>query len=268
MSRIREIAASAAAKNKKLLIPYVVAGDPDLATTLDLLHQLVADGADIIELGIPFSDPSSDGPVIQLGVERALAGGITLKEVLELVAKFRETDTHTPVVLMGYLNPIERMGYEAFVDGSAAAGVDGVLVVDMPPAEAEGLRDQLQSRSIDTIFLVAPTTTDARCAQIAASCSGYLYYVSLKGVTGAALLDSESVRLSIERLRGMTQLPIVIGFGIKDADSAKAMGALADGVIIGSALVERVAELGSSSAAEVTASTAVIREARAALEQL
>jgi tryptophan synthase alpha chain len=268
MSRIREIAASAAAKNKKLLIPYVVAGDPDLATTLDLLHQLVADGADIIELGIPFSDPSSDGPVIQLGVERALAGGITLKQVLELVAKFRETDTHTPVVLMGYLNPIERMGYEAFVDGSAAAGVDGVLVVDMPPAEAEGLRDQLQSRSIDTIFLVAPTTTDARCAQIAASCSGYLYYVSLKGVTGAALLDSESVRLSIERLRGMTQLPIVIGFGIKDADSAKAMGALADGVIIGSALVERVAELGSSSAAEVTASTAVIREARAALEQL
>ncbi len=268
MSRIREIAASAAAKNKKLLIPYVVAGDPDLATTLALLHQLVADGADIIELGIPFSDPSSDGPVIQLGVERALAGGITLKEVLELVAKFRETDTHTPVVLMGYLNPIERMGYEAFVDGSAAAGVDGVLVVDMPPAEAEGLRDQLQSRSIDTIFLVAPTTTDARCAQIAASCSGYLYYVSLKGVTGAALLDSESVRLSIERLRGMTQLPIVIGFGIKDADSAKAMGALADGVIIGSALVERVAELGSSSAAEVTASTAVIREARAALEQL
>lgn len=268
MSRIREIAASAAAKNKKLLIPYVVAGDPDLATTLALLHQLVADGADIIELGIPFSDPSSDGPVIQLGVERALAGGITLKEVLELVAKFRETDTHTPVVLMGYLNPIERMGYEAFVDGSAAAGVDGVLVVDMPPAEAEGLRDQLQSRSIDTIFLVAPTTTDARCAQIAASCSGYLYYVSLKGVTGAALLDSESVRLNIERLRGMTQLPIVIGFGIKDADSAKAMGALADGVIIGSALVERVAELGSSSAAEVTASTAVIREARAALEQL
>ncbi len=268
MSRIREIAASAAANNKKLLIPYVVAGDPDLATTLALLHQLVADGADIIELGIPFSDPSSDGPVIQLGVERALAGGTTLKDVLEIVAKFRETDTHTPVVLMGYLNPIERMGYEAFVEGSAAAGVDGVLVVDMPPVEAEGLRDQLQSRNIDTIFLVAPTTTDARCAQIAASCSGYLYYVSLKGVTGAALLDSDSVRLSIERLRGMTQLPIVIGFGIKDADSAKAMGALADGVIIGSALVERVAELGSSSAAELTSSTSVIREARAALEQL
>jgi len=268
MSRIREIAASAAANNKKLLIPYVVAGDPDLATTLALLHQLVADGADIIELGIPFSDPSSDGPVIQLGVERALAGGTTLKDVLELVAKFRETDTHTPVVLMGYLNPIERMGYEAFVDGSAAVGVDGVLVVDMPPVEAEGLRDQLQARDIDTIFLIAPTTTEVRCSQIAASCSGYLYYVSLKGVTGAALLDSDSVRLSIERLRGMTQLPIVIGFGIKDADSAKAMGALADGVIIGSALVERVAELGSSSAAELTASTAVIREARAALEQL
>lgn len=268
MSRIREIAASAAANNKKLLIPYVVAGDPDLATTLALLHQLVADGADIIELGIPFSDPSSDGPVIQLGVERALAGGTTLRDVLKLVEQFRENNTQTPVVLMGYLNPIERLGYEAFVDGAAAAGVDGVLVVDMPPTEAEGLRDKLQAKHIDTIFLVAPTTTDARCAQIAASCSGYLYYVSLKGVTGAALLDSESVRLSIERLRGLTQLPIVIGFGIKDAGSAKAMGALADGVIIGSALVERIADLKSSTAAEVMASTAVIREARAALEEL
>lgn len=268
MSRIREIAASAAANNKKLLIPYVVAGDPDLATTLALLHQLVADGADIIELGIPFSDPSSDGPVIQLGVERALAGGTTLRDVLKLVEQFRENNTQTPVVLMGYLNPIERLGYEAFVEGAAAAGVDGVLVVDMPPTEAEGLRDKLQAKHIDTIFLVAPTTTDARCAQIAASCSGYLYYVSLKGVTGAALLDSESVRLSIERLRGLTQLPIVIGFGIKDAGSAKAMGALADGVIIGSALVERIADLKSSTAAEVMASTAVIREARAALEEL
>ncbi len=269
MSRIREVAANAAANNKKLLIPYVVAGDPNLESTLPLLHQLVADGADIIELGIPFSDPSSDGPVIQKGVERALAGGTTLKDVLHLVATFRETDTRTPVVLMGYLNPVERMGYQAFVDGAAQAGVDGVLVVDMPPTEADGLRDRLQARDIDTIFLVAPTTTDKRCAQIAASCSGYLYYVSLKGVTGAALLDSESVKRNIEKLRGLTELPIVIGFGIKDAQSAKTMGALADGVIIGSALVERVAQLGPSVSAEETASaTAVIREAREALEQL
>ena len=269
MSRIREVAANAAANNKKLLIPYVVAGDPNLESTLPLLHQLVADGADIIELGIPFSDPSSDGPVIQKGVERALAGGTTLKDVLHLVATFRETDTRTPVVLMGYLNPVERMGYQAFVDGAAQAGVDGVLVVDMPPTEADGLRDRLQARDIDTIFLVAPTTTDKRCAQIAASCSGYLYYVSLKGVTGAALLDGESVKRNIEKLRGLTELPIVIGFGIKDAQSAKTMGALADGVIIGSALVERVAQLGPSVSAEETASaTAVIREAREALAQL
>ena len=271
MSRIREVSAAAEKKGRKLLIPYVVAGDPSLDVTLQLLHQLVADGADIIELGIPFSDPSSDGPVIQKGVERSLAGGTALGDVLAMVAEFRVQDPATPIVLMGYLNPVEIMGYEAFVTRSAEVGIDGVLIVDMPPSESSALRSLLQESGIDTIFLVAPTTTDVRAAQIAASCSGYLYYVSLKGVTGAALLDTESVRLSVEKLRKLTDLPIVIGFGIKDADSARSMGSLSDGVIIGSALVERIAELSEGLRADadtLKGITAVIRLARGALDEI
>ncbi len=267
MNRIRVVSAAAAESGRKLLIPYVVAGDPNLDTTLRLMHKLVEEGADIIELGIPFSDPSSDGPVIQLGVERSLAVGTTLTAVLDLVTQFRARDAKTPIVLMGYLNPVEIMGYEQFVERASLAGVDGVLIVDLPPNEATEFKTLLDSREIDTIFLVAPTTTDKRAAQIAASCSGYLYYVSLKGVTGAALLDTASVRQNIEKLRRLTDLPIVIGFGIKDAESARSMGELADGVIIGSALVERVAklspanEISEEQLAEVTTVIATAREA-------
>ncbi len=271
MSRIQQKTAQAAAQSRKLLIPYIVAGDPDLATSLALMHALVAAGADIIELGFPFSDPSSDGPVIQRGVERALATGTTLAQVLELVTAFRELDALTPVVLMGYLNPIEIMGTGDFVDAAAAAGVDGVLIVDMPVAESGSLAQQLRARDIDTLYLVAPTTRAARIQGITAQTSGYLYYVSLKGVTGAALTDYDSVRANIAALRQQTDLPIVIGFGIKDAASARAMAELADGAVIGSALVaeiEKLARGGASDTEAVQRTVALIAEAREALDAI
>lgn len=269
MSRLKQITKQAAEQGRKLLIPYLVAGDPNLASTASLMHSLVAAGADIIELGIPFSDPSSDGPVIQRGVERSLVKGTTLQDVLNLVAEFRETNSVTPIVLMGYLNPIEIMGYGSFVEKAAAASIDGVLIVDMPPAESSELHGQLQEQGIDTIYLVAPTTRDERLATICDYSSGYLYYVSLKGVTGAALTDYDSVRASIVKLRGYTDLPIVIGFGIKDADGAAAMGRLSDGVIIGSALVEKIALLADQEvqdASIIEQTTAVIAAAREALD--
>lgn len=271
MSRLDQIAKQAAAANRKLLIPYLVAGDPNLETTAALMHKLAEQGADVIELGIPFSDPSSDGPVIQRGVERALAKGTTLKQVLELVAQFRKKDADTGIVLMGYLNPIEIMGYKAFVEAASVAGVDGVLNVDLPPAESGELHSLMRAKGIDTIFLVAPTTRAERVASITEHCSGYLYYVSLKGVTGAALTDLDSVSANINKLRKRTELPIVIGFGIKDAASAAAMGRLADGVIIGSALVEKIALLADQAEhdpALLSDTVKVISEAREALDKL
>ena len=271
MSRINKIAEKAAAANRRLLIPYLVAGDPSLEATTALMYKLVEQGADIIELGIPFSDPSSDGPVIQRGVERSLAKGTTLKQVLELVAKFRESDTATAIVLMGYLNPVEIMGYKAFAEAARASGVDGVLTVDLPPMEAGELHAVLRANEIDTIFLVAPTTRDERVASIVEHCSGYLYYVSLKGVTGAALIDFDSVTANINKLREKTALPIVIGFGIKDAGSAAAMGKLADGVIIGSALVEKIGLLADQVELDeklLSDTVSVISQAREALDKL
>jgi tryptophan synthase alpha chain len=264
MTRIKNIAEQAAEANKKLLIPYLVAGDPNLQTTLVLMRKLV-------ELGIPFSDPSSDGPVIQRGVERSLVKGTSLQQVLNLVAEFRQHDTDTAIVLMGYLNPIEIMGYQKFAQAAKTVGVDGVLVVDLPPAEAQELHGLLQAAQLDTIFLVAPTTTDKRLASIIELCSGYLYYVSLKGVTGAAIIDFASVSTNIEKLRQVTDLPIVIGFGIKDAESSAAMGRLADGIIIGSALVEKIgamADVEAQDALVLAETTAVIAAAREALNKL
>ena len=270
MSRIKSISEAAAAQGRKLLIPYLVAGDPDLAHSLGIMHELVKQGADIIEIGIPFSDPASDGPVIQRSVERALEGGTSLADTLKLVSQFREQDSQTGIVLMGYLNPIEIMGYGQFVAAATEAGIDGVLVVDMPPAESAELRQTLHEANLDTIYLVAPTTSAIRAKAITEVCSGYLYYVSLKGVTGAALTDHESVASSINELRQLTDLPIVIGFGIKDADSAAAMGGLSDGIIIGSALVERIADMspGAMSELDLVRSCEVIGAARAALDGL
>ena len=269
MSRIAHCAAKAREQGRGLLIPYLVAGDPDYDTSLALMAALVAEGADMIELGIPFSDPSSDGPAIQRGVERALAGGANLQGVLELARRFREADTQTPVILMGYLNPIEIMGYAGFAEGCARAGIDGVLVVDMPPAESGDLPALLAARDIDRIFLVSPTTTPERAREIIEYTSGYLYYVSLKGVTGAALEDRESVAVNIASLRQSTGLPVIVGFGIRDVDTALAMNELGDGIIIGSALVEKIAQLppaASRQAEDIPGAVALIGAVRRALD--
>ena len=269
MSRIKACFARLQQEGRKALIPYITAGDPDIDTTLGLMHALVANGADILELGFPFSDPSSDGPVIQRAVERALAGKTTLKDTLAVVKRFRESNTETPVVLMGYLNPVEFMGYQVFTDRALEAGVDGVLIVDMPPEEAHDLHAILKASELDTIFLVAPTTTDARAEQICRESSGYVYYVSLKGVTGAANLDIDSVASNLARLRSHTGLPLGVGFGIRDADSAARIAHVADAVVVGSALVSRIAELERGQhydAKELQATTSLIADMRAAMD--
>ena len=224
----------------KALVSYITAGDPDLRTTLALMQSLAANGADIIELGIPFSDPMADGPTIQRAAERALAQGVSLKDVLALVAEFRQSNDATPVVLMGYLNPVHKMGYTAFAQAAAAAGVDGVLTVDSPVETIAPLHEALKQQGVDCIFLVAPTTTEARIQTIASLASGFVYYVSLKGVTGSAQLDTEAVSRKIALLRKHIDIPIGVGFGISDAESARKIAAVADAVIVGSRIVNEI----------------------------
>jgi tryptophan synthase alpha chain len=242
MSRISGRFAALGREGRKALIPYITAGDPHPRLTVPLMHALAADGADIIELGVPFSDPMADGPVIQRASERALAHHVNLRQVIDLVAAFRRDDADTPVVLMGYLNPIEAMGYQAFARAARRAGVDGVLTVDMPPEEADELTSALIEQGIDPIFLIAPTTTAERIRHIGARGRGFLYYVSLKGVTGAANLDVASVKDAVSRVRELAPLPVGVGFGIKDAASAERVAAIADAVVIGSAIVSRIAD--------------------------
>ena len=231
-------------RRHKLLVPYITAGDPDLETTLALMETLVSNGADIIELGVPFSDPMADGPVIQAACERALAGGTRLVDVIELVARFRERDGSTPVVLMGYMNPIERIGYEHFAERAARAGVDGVLTVDLPPEEADELVGALDAAGLDAIFLLSPTTPDARLERISRLGGGYVYYVSLKGVTGAATLDTAAVAQKVAHVKSFAALPVAVGFGIRDAESAAAIAETADAVVVGSVLVAQIGEHG------------------------
>ncbi len=240
MSRIAATFARLRQQHRKALIPFVTAGDPDPSTAVPLMQALVRAGADVIELGVPFSDPMADGPVIQRASERALRHGVSLRDVLGYVRAFRSADELTPVVLMGYANPIEAMGVEAFADAARDAGVDGVLVVDYPPEEARELAAMLDARQIDTVFLLSPTTTDARMKEVAALGRGYLYYVSLKGVTGAANIDLESVRARINSIRQHTRLPIGVGFGIRDAETARQIASVADAVVIGSRLVQEI----------------------------
>ena len=271
MSRISQTIASKLAQGKKVLIPYIVAGDPSLELTVPLMHALVASGADIIELGMPFSDPSSDGPVIQLGAERALRAGSNLKHIFAMVREFREQDKDTPILLMGYLNPIESMGYEAFAAEVQAAGADGLLIVDLPTAECEEFFAAVHAKGLDTVFLVAPTTNESRLESICKHTSGWLYYVSLKGVTGAAISDKGEIRAKIEHLRTITDLPIIVGFGIKDAASALDMAAISDGVIVGSALVDRIGHLKadmSYSKGQLKETVGVISEIRSAIDTL
>ena len=229
-------------ENRKALIPFVTAGDPVKDVTVPLMHAMVDAGADIIELGVPFSDPMADGPVIQLACERALQHNTSTRDVLAMVKAFRETNTQTPVVLMGYLNPVEVMGYAPFAKAAEDAGVDGVLLVDLPPEEALEVKPIMDAHGLDMIFLVAPTTSDSRIKLIGEAGSGYLYYVSLKGVTGSATLNVDEVASRVETIRNLAQLPIGVGFGIKDAESAQAVSRVADGVVVGSALVNQIAE--------------------------
>jgi tryptophan synthase alpha chain len=244
MSRIDTTLAALKAQGRKALIPFVTAGFPYADITPELMHGMAEAGADVIELGVPFSDPSADGPVIQRAGERALAAGIGLAQVIAMVRRFRERNTSTPVVLMGYANPLERYdqkhGAGAFVNDAAAAGVDGVLVVDYPPEECEDFARALRARDMDLIFLLAPTSTDERMAQVARVASGYVYYVSLKGVTGAGTLDVSQVEGMLPRIRAHVNVPVGVGFGIRDAETARAIGRTADAVVIGSKLIQLV----------------------------
>ena len=243
MSRIHKTFAALKASGRKALVPYFTAGDPHPRHTVALMHALVRGGADVIELGVPFSDPMADGPTIQLACERALAHGTGLWDILDMVAEFRRDDAKTPVVLMGYLNPIETRGIEAFAERAREVGVDGVLIVDLALEEAPDYLPALRKRGLDCIFLLAPTSPEARIAAVAHAASGYLYYVSLKGVTGAANLDVANVSAKLEEIRRHSDLPVAVGFGIRDAASAQAVGRIADGVVIGSALVAEVERL-------------------------
>ncbi len=242
MSRIAERFKSLKAAGRKALIPYVTAGDPLPRITVPLMHALVKAGADIVELGVPFSDPMADGPVIQRATERALVHGVSLRDVLGMVREFRQSDGTTPVVLMGYLNPVEVMGYERFAAEAEAAGVDGVLLVDLPPEEAGDVTPVLRRHGLDEVFLLAPTSPAQRIRRIAAAASGFIYYVSLRGVTGAAHLDMDEVRGRLKAIRAETTLPLGVGFGISDPETAARMAPLADAVIVGSALVKRMEE--------------------------
>lgn len=267
MSRLAARFTALREQGRKALIPYILAGDPEPGVTVSALHALVAAGADVLELGVPFSDPMADGPTITMGHERALKHHVSLRRVLEMVQAFRQQDNTTPIVLMGYLNPIEVMGYATFADAASQAGVDGVLTVDLPPEEAEELSVEFKRTAIDPIYLLAPTTTMARAALITQAASGYVYYVSLKGVTGAATLDVDAVAERIAQLRLITTLPIGVGFGIKDPKTALEVSRHADGVVVGSVLVECMARHADNPEAIPAALAAILAPMRAAIDK-
>jgi tryptophan synthase alpha chain len=264
MSRIQTTFAELKRQNKKALIPYITAGDPHPKHTVSLLHTLVESGADMIELGVPFSDPMADGPVIQRASERALAHHVSLSKVLEMVKEFRQTDTSTPIVLMGYANPVEAMGMEKFVQRAKEAGVDGVLTVDYPPEECKEFVALLQSQEIDPIFLLSPTTEPARVDIIVNQASGFVYYVSLKGVTGAKNLDIVEVAARVKDIRAKTDIPIGVGFGVRDAATAKAVAEIADAVVVGSRMVQAIEQ--STEANVATNVAALMTELRSAID--
>jgi tryptophan synthase alpha chain len=271
VSRIAGRFQQLAEQGRTALIPYIVAGDPGLDVTVGLMHSLVKNGADIIEVGVPFSDPMSEGPVIQLGHERALANGTSLRTVLEMVQEFRQSDSDTPVLLMGYANPVNHMGYAAFADAAAQAEVDALLTVDIPPEEVDDVNAELRRVGMDNIFLVAPTTPDERVARIAGQASGFIYYVSLKGVTGAGHLDPAEVATRIAGIKRHSDLPVAVGFGIKDAASARSVAAVADGVVVGSALVNAMAgaiEGGGNHQDAVDAAGALLADIRQGIDSI
>jgi tryptophan synthase alpha chain len=262
MSRIQARFQALGRDKRKALIPYITAGDPHPSLTVPLMRGLVEAGADIVELGVPFSDPMADGPVIQRAGERALKHGVGLSDVLKLVSQFRKSDSDTPIVLMGYANPVEAMGTEKFIADAKTAGVDGVIVVDYPPEECEQFAAMAKNAGIDPIFLLAPTSTDKRIEQVGRVGSGYLYYVSLRGITGAANIDFSEISARIPRIRATTHLPIGVGFGIRDAASAKRVAQSADAVVIGSRLIQEIeAGAADGAVARVKAFLKPIRQA-------
>ena len=242
MSRIAQCFQTLAESGRKALIPYFTAGDQGPELTVPLMHQLVVSGADLIELGVPFSDPAAEGPVIQLACERALEHDVSLRDVLSMVTEFRQNDNETPVILMGYLNPVEVMGYQTFAAAAQEAGVDGVLIVDMPPEEGAEPIGVFRDAGLDLIFLAAPTSTADRLEKIGHASSGFVYYVSLKGVTGSGTLDVDAVAGKLQEVRQHVDIPVGVGFGIKDAATAAAIAQVADAVVVGSAIVQRIAD--------------------------
>ena len=267
MSRIQQRFSDLRAQQRKGLIPFVTAGDPQPDVTVPLLHAMVAAGADLLEIGVPFSDPMADGPVIQAACERALKHHVTLHQVLDMVREFRQQDDSTPVILMGYLNPVEVWGYAEFASAAAAAGVDGVLTVDLPPEEAGEFIKAMQVVGIDCIFLLAPTSDESRMRKVSEAASGFIYYVSFKGVTGANRLDVSSVSSKLKELRQHTELPIGVGFGIRDAESAAQVAKIADAVVVGSVLVGQLAELAAQPEKIPPTLAATVAELRTAIDQ-
>lgn len=249
MSRITNCFEQLEQKNQSALVPFITAGDPEKNLTVQLMHELVSAGANMIELGVPFSDPMADGPVIQRASERALANNTTSDDVFAIVQEFRQQDENTPIILMGYLNPIEVIGYQVFAEKAKQAGVDGVLVVDLPPEESEKFSEIFQIHGIDQIFLVSPTTNAERLKRICEVGSGFLYYVSLKGVTGSNRLDISAVNEKLNAIKQVTSLPLGVGFGIKDSDTAAEVADICDAVVVGSALVEKIADYDGDNAA-------------------
>jgi tryptophan synthase alpha chain len=240
MSRLTTKFVELSDAGRKALIPFITAGDPNPEFTVPMMHAMVLAGADIIELGVPFSDPMADGPVIQRASERALEQGMSLRKVLQIATQFRSQDQNTPLVIMGYLNPIEAMGYEQFTNAARQADIDGVITVDMPPEEADEYVALLGSQNIDPVFLLSPNSNDERIKKVAAVTRGYLYYVSLKGVTGARHLDTDEVARKLQQIRANTDLPVTVGFGVKDAQTAKIVAEIADGVVVGSVVVSKI----------------------------
>ncbi|MGC9456954.1 MAG: tryptophan synthase subunit alpha [Halothiobacillaceae bacterium] len=266
MSRLKTRFDKLRAEGRAALVPYITAGDPRPDWTVLLMHRLVASGADIIELGVPFSDPMADGPVIQAAHERALRHGVSLRGVLEMVARFREDDPDTPVVLMGYQNPMEAIGPETFAQTAAQAGVDGVLTVDLPPEEGNEILECMRASGLDPIFLVSPTTRESRIETISRVAGGFVYYVSLKGVTGASTLDIDAVDERLGCIRHHTQLPVGVGFGISGPEAAARVGRIADAVVVGSAIVRRVAEHEEDREAMFDAIGALVSDMRGAID--
>lgn len=242
MTRITDAFALKREEQRKLLIPYIVAGDPSLEVSLQAMHKMVEAGADMIEIGVPFTDPEAEGPSIQLGHERALKNNVSLLDTLDLIAQFREQNNATPIILMGYVNPIEAMGYEKFASRAAAAGVDGTIIVNLPIEEGLELNEALSAHDLSAIYLLAPTTTDERAAKICADAKGFIYYVSLKGTTGASTINFDQVEERVNHLRSICTIPMVVGFGIKDGKSASRVAEFADGSVVGTAVVDLFAE--------------------------